>query len=346
MFGWFFIFLSENLKLKIEAMKTKSVFLVSIVCLVLFSSCADPFYAVNPLSETAPTPPDDEVNDDDFGPEPYLGDHHLVGGTCVTQMKDIPPTKMYPIQNLPDSLPPLVDLSSDMPPVRSQGPQGSCVAWSSVYYLKSYQEKIQHKYEYSSFSHVMSPSYIYNQTKVRGSCKEPSSFEACLELMKTQGVLTWKDFPYVFVDCERKPTMDEVRKAAKIKIKDYYYLEIPDTLTDSKYTMIKLMKSLLHKKTPVMISIDWFNVKFGNILQTNDVFIYDYEKVDPAACGHAVLVVGYDDEKKAFKFVNSWGNNWGNKGYAYMLYDFFRAEDDPEYKKGLWQRLIAFDTDD
>ena len=51
---------------------------------------------------------------------------------------------------------------------------------------------------------------------------------------------------------------------------------------------------------------------------------------------HAVTVVGYDDnvyydvnkngkieeaEKGAFKVANSWGTNWGNNGYFWVLYD-------------------------
>jgi hypothetical protein len=40
--------------------------------------------------------------------------------------------------------------------------------------------------------------------------------------------------------------------------------------------------------------------------------------------GHAMLVVGYDDSKKAFKLLNSWGTNWGDHGYTWVDYEFFR----------------------
>jgi len=38
--------------------------------------------------------------------------------------------------------------------------------------------------------------------------------------------------------------------------------------------------------------------------------------------GHAVLAVGYDDEKKALIIRNSWGGDWGDHGYFYMPYAF------------------------
>lgn len=35
---------------------------------------------------------------------------------------------------------------------------------------------------------------------------------------------------------------------------------------------------------------------------------------------HAVVLTGYDDEKQAFRLLNSWGSNWGNNGYIWATY--------------------------
>jgi C1A family cysteine protease len=37
--------------------------------------------------------------------------------------------------------------------------------------------------------------------------------------------------------------------------------------------------------------------------------------------GHAILLVGYNDNTKLFKCLNSWGN-WGQGGYFYLPYDY------------------------
>jgi C1A family cysteine protease len=42
--------------------------------------------------------------------------------------------------------------------------------------------------------------------------------------------------------------------------------------------------------------------------------------------GHAVVGVGYDDEKQAFLIRNSWGQDWGQGGYFWMPYDFFKTQ--------------------
>jgi len=35
--------------------------------------------------------------------------------------------------------------------------------------------------------------------------------------------------------------------------------------------------------------------------------------------------VGYDNTRKVFIIRNSWGQEWGDKGYGYLSYDFFRS---------------------
>jgi C1A family cysteine protease len=38
--------------------------------------------------------------------------------------------------------------------------------------------------------------------------------------------------------------------------------------------------------------------------------------------GHAVMCVGYDDSTKRVLVRNSWGTDWGIKGYFTMPYDY------------------------
>ena len=40
---------------------------------------------------------------------------------------------------------------------------------------------------------------------------------------------------------------------------------------------------------------------------------------------HAMLVVGYDDQRQAYKVMNSWGEGWGDKGFLWISYDTFAA---------------------
>ena len=54
---------------------------------------------------------------------------------------------------------------------------------------------------------------------------------------------------------------------------------------------------------------------------TDDVIVEDGQ---PA--GHAVCAVGYDDDKQTVIIRNSWGEDWGDKGYCYFPYELFKME--------------------
>ena len=53
---------------------------------------------------------------------------------------------------------------------------------------------------------------------------------------------------------------------------------------------------------------------------------------------HSVVLVDYDAENQLFKFVNSWGNEWGDAGYFYMKFE------DVQYF--ISQMYAVFDSDD
>jgi C1A family cysteine protease len=43
---------------------------------------------------------------------------------------------------------------------------------------------------------------------------------------------------------------------------------------------------------------------------------------EPGLGGHAVLVAGYDDDRRQLLVRNSWGEAWGESGYGWLPYDY------------------------
>ena len=61
---------------------------------------------------------------------------------------------------------------------------------------------------------------------------------------------------------------------------------------------------------------------------------------------HGICLIGYDDEKEAFKFINSWGTNWGIDGYGWISYDFVASSSVNCNGPGRGFILITSSTDD
>lgn len=68
-----------------------------------------------------------------------------------------------------------------------------------------------------------------------------------------------------------------------------------------------------------------FGAKVGNAFFQYSSGVYGVTQASSADAAsnstwHAMNIVGYDDEKQAFKVQNSWGAGWGQGGYAWVSY--------------------------
>lgn len=56
--------------------------------------------------------------------------------------------------------------------------------------------------------------------------------------------------------------------------------------------------------------------------------------------GHAILLTGFDSDKKTFKFKNSWGTSWGDQGYGTIDYDYVLNYSDMPLSI-FWDRMLG-----
>lgn len=217
-----------------------------------------------------------------------------------------------------EDLPSSIDLSSQMPPVGNQGRQNSCVAWATGYAIKSYLLKNKgQSTEYDppfaggKGNFVFSPAFIYNQQN--GGEDKGLYYYKTMEFLKSNGVAPWSSMPYTDKDYLAQPTQESKQEALKYKIKSFSRLNFknPDEI-----------KRVLAGKNVVMVGmiIDdaFYKLKGATVYDANSGQSYG---------GHAMTIVGYDDNKKsksgkkgAFKLQNSWGTNWGDNGFGWVSY--------------------------
>ena len=308
--------------------KSKLVFLLVIV---LLSSCQnEPVFL---LSEEVI---DEEVIDEEvIDDETEEASAFETGGICIGNGEyGIDTNNLLLNFEVPTDMPSSFDLSSLLPPIRSQGQQGSCVSWAISYYMKSLQEKIEFGMDFTT-ENVTSPAYTYNQI-TQGNCTGTQLVET-LELLKNKGVCTWSSFPYLDTDCNTQPGPAEDDQALQNRISDYKCL--------SGDNMVNEMKGLINQQTPIITSA-YLSSEFGKVdnfgLTAYREHVVDYSL---ERC-HAMLVVGYSDNYNAFKVVNSWGTDWGDDGFVWIDYAAFEnVTDDTAAFRVINQAYVAYDIE-
>ena len=233
---------------------------------------------------------------------------------------------------IPEELPDSYDLSEFLPPVRSQGQQGSCSAWATSYYMKYLQENLEHGAD--SIVPVLSPAYTYNLITM-GEC-QGTAVSAHLQLLKSRGVCTWSSFPYTDMHCLEQPGAAQDEEAEFSKITDFKQL--------SGENMVNEMKALLVDQIPIVLSVG-LDPQFGKRDALGLTAYREHPMTSDDITGaHAMLAVGYDDANDAFKLVNSWGTGWGDSGFVWIDYEAFDNVLNDDYSfKVICSAYVSFD---
>ncbi|HOJ50410.1 MAG TPA: C1 family peptidase [Spirochaetota bacterium] len=206
-------------------------------------------------------------------------------------------------------LPSKVDLSPYLPEPGNQGMQGSCVAWATAYAYKSFHEKLERNWAFSDKT-IFSPAYVYNQIHIDNSPTGGGSYiHEALELVKVQGVATLSKMPYDPNNYTRKPSEEARNEASLYKARGWERISASD---------IDGIKRILANGNAVIIGMNvyqnFYNYRGGIYTRAEGNYMG----------GHAMLAIGYDDSKAAFKIQNSWSKYWGENGYAWIAYNTFK----------------------
>nr|XP_033780738.1 cathepsin K-like isoform X2 [Geotrypetes seraphini]XP_033780739.1 cathepsin K-like isoform X2 [Geotrypetes seraphini]XP_033780740.1 cathepsin K-like isoform X2 [Geotrypetes seraphini] len=182
-------------------------------------------------------------------------------------------------------------------PVRNQGACGSCWAFSSVGALEGQLKKKTGKLV------NLSPQNLVDCVTKNEGCGGGYMTNAFEYVKENLGIDSENAYPYIGEDeeCHYNP----VGKAAKCK----GYKEV-------KVGSEKALKSAVARVGPISVGID---AGLSSFMSYRKGIYYDPD-CDEADINHAVLVVGYGVQKgmKYWIVKNSWGKDWGNKGYILM----------------------------
>lgn len=216
---------------------------------------------------------------------------------------------MFSLPKKMKKLPRKIDLRIDDLPVFDQGSLGSCTAnaISAAFAFSVLKQKEEAFY-------IPSRLFIYyNERLMEGTVDQDSGamLRDGIKSINKVGVCDEKSWPYVISKFTNKPTDECYKEALTNKALKY------ERLNRSLYDF----KSCLASGFPFVGGFSVYeSFESREVANTGKMSMPSRE--ERFLGGHAILVMGYDDEMGCFIVRNSWGKKWGDKGYFYMPYDY------------------------
>jgi C1A family cysteine protease len=233
-----------------------------------------------------------------YGWRPDLPDHRDV--------------KYGAVYKIPGKLPASVDLRSKCPAVENQGDLGSCTAHALTGALEVLEKKDKLPVKQMSRLFV-----YYNERAIENTINQDSGamLRDGIKALVKKGCCSENKWPYDVSKFTRKPLDDCFEDGLRHQVTSYQRLE----------TLVQ-MRSCLAEGFPFVFGFSVYeSFESQQVAQTGRVEMP--QDSEQQMGGHAVLAVGYDDKQKRILVRNSWGTDWGKKGYFTMPYDYVTSRD-------------------
>ncbi len=220
-------------------------------------------------------------------------------GTAVSSSLGIPAAKAAP-------LPAVVDYTDKMQPVRDSGDEGAVVGFAVAAAVEYQIRKTLNE------SVVISPRYIYYYAREKlrtQSSDSGAQIRDGISVVTSRGAVAESAWPYRAGEFAMAPP-------ASVADARHYKMAKSQALSG-----LDAIKSALATDGPVVIGVTLYaQSQSADVAKTGRVPMPKAKEI--IIGGHAICLVGYDDGQRIFKFRNSWGKGWGDKGYGYLPYDY------------------------
>ena len=212
----------------------------------------------------------------------------------------------------------------EMLEIKASAPKSKILAWIKLTAIKVGRAVLNFFRVINWYAKDLSRLFVYyNARDLEGMAASDSgcNIRDAIKTLSNQGVCQEKEWPYNPNMVTTKPR-DDCYTDAKNHIVDEY--KAVQTLDD--------IRSCIASGYPVVIGMTiYYSFEFGSINQTGIVTMPNTG--EDIIGSHAVLVVGYDDNKQLLTVRNSWGDKWGKGGYFYLPYNYAK---DPSLVWDCW----------
>lgn len=206
------------------------------------------------------------------------------------------------------TLPTSVDLRSQDTPIYNQGSLGSCTGNATAGMFRFVLKKT------AGADFAPSRLFIYYNAREKINTVNQDSgayLRHCMKSIAKLGVCNEATWSYDITKFTQKPVEPSYTEA--LNHQAITYMRIADRLPR--------MKQCLADGFPFVFGFTMYESFETNEVSKTGIMPMP-AKTEKMIGGHAIMAVGYDDAKKHVIIRNSWGTNWGDKGYFYMPYDY------------------------
>jgi hypothetical protein len=217
-------------------------------------------------------------------------------------------------------LPASFSLKQYAPLPGDQSGYNTCVAWAAAYAARTISESValNRKNQTETTGNVFSPVHIYKNISPNDpECAYGTQIYRALEMMKETGAVRMLDIERIM--SFRMVDLSNYKNSRNYPIGDYITLFSRDDRRKPAL-ITRIVKKSLTEGKPVIIGMNT-----PDSFTDAKVVWEPKESPDTYYYGHAMCVVGYDDNRYggAFEVMNSWGRKWGNGGYIWIPYRTF-----------------------
>lgn len=248
----------------------------------------------------------------------FLGRQIALGACRDDAANDDFERRPFPLRT--QALPPAVDLRPWMTKVEDQGALGSCTSNALVGALE-YLVRRETGREVD-----LSRLFVYYNQRLWDDCVRDDAGAAIavgIRVLARLGVPTERSWPYDRNLFAVQPPEEVYREASQFQVTDWWSLPIEAVA----------IRSCLAAGFPIV---------FGTRCTESFMHVPASGVVPLPRAGesaqwkhgrHALLLVGYDDAARHFVIRNSWGADWGDRGYGYLPYEWVL---NPEWTRSAW----------
>jgi C1A family cysteine protease len=230
--------------------------------------------------------------------------------------------------NISKGLPTSVNLQEWCSPIENQGKINSCTAHAAITLVEYFQKRASGKYLDAS------RLFLYKVTRNLLHYQEDKGANArtTMKALAMFGVPPEEYWTYDETKLYEEPPAFCYALASEYKALEYYRIDAKGITRD---VVLQQIKANLAANRPLMFGSILYRGPLQQAMKTGMIPAPTDEDTHTPLVGHTMATVGYDDNIKikntdptgiettgAFLIKNSWGEEWGDRGYGWLPYEY------------------------